>query len=285
MPLLRVNCLTNPNPLVRAARTCTSDDGDEYKLLAFDFGPDQFLVRRRWDGIARLEFEFARLLASVDPAARRVVGGRPLRAGELDGPPLRVDPALAYPRFVAGRFSVAPDGVMVFLKRPHMLDFEDVARRDRKAACFLAELRLFEVVREHPHPNIVLSHRVVVREDRIVGVALAPLHRDLLRMLRLSEDVDRIVAEVAGALRHLHALSPPYCHNDLSPANIMWKAADDPTAVLIDFDACAPVGTLLRKGNLYGWGNGATTSHPNNDWEALEKVAHCLRTGEQPDGA
>jgi len=95
MPLLRVNCFTNPNPLVRAARKCTSDDGDEYELLAFDFGPDQFLVRRRWDGIARLEFEFARLFASVDPAARRVAGGRPLRAGELDGPPLRVDPALA----------------------------------------------------------------------------------------------------------------------------------------------------------------------------------------------
>jgi len=171
---------------------------------------------------------------------------------------------------------------MVFLKRPKMLDFEDAARRDRAVSCFLSELRLFEVLRAHPHPNIVSSHGVMVRGDRMVGVALEPLHRDLFCMPRRTVDVDRVVAQVSAALRHLHALSPPYCHNDVSPANIMYKSEDDPTAVLIDFDACAPVGAPLIKGNRCGWGNGTKTSHPRNDWEALDKVAHWLRTGESP---
>jgi len=282
MPFCRVNRFTNPNPLVLGSRVHRSDTGQTYKLLAFDFGPDQFFVRRRWDGRARIASEFGRLFADVDPAARRAAGGHPLRAGQLDGPPLSVDPALAYPRFVLGHFEVAPDGVMVFLKRPQGLDFEDAARRDRAVSCFLSELRLFDVLRAHLHPNIVSSHGVMVRGVRMVGVALEPLHRDLFSLPRRTFDVDRVVAQVSAALRHLHALSPPYRHNDVSPANIMYKSEDDPTAVLIDFDACAPVGVPLIKSNRCGWGNGAERSDPRNDWEALEKVAHWLRTGASP---
>ncbi|KAG5990451.1 hypothetical protein E4U52_004561 [Claviceps spartinae] len=78
----------------------------------------------------------------------------------------------------------------------------------------LHEIEAYELLRRHPHPNIV-EYRVCVVED--VGTPF---------------DKDRCLDGIERGIRHLHSLG--IVHNDLKPDNVMFDELDRP--VIIDFD-------------------------------------------------
>lgn len=86
-------------------------------------------------------------------------------------------------------------------------------------------------------------------------------------------DVKRYIATVRLGIEHLHSLG--LCHNDVCPFNIMLT--DDDTAILIDLDACVPIGEKLHKfGNRPFLLEGTKISACENDWYGLKKTEEYM---------
>ncbi|KAF5641856.1 kinase-like domain protein [Fusarium tjaetaba] len=127
----------------------------------------------------------------------------------------------------------------------------------------LHEAKIYEILREHPHPNLGQSLGCVVGEDgRLEGLALLKYKTTLSER---AHDIsfglgqrEKCIAAIKSVLEHLHSLG--LAHNDLSPSNIMFTDKGEP--VLLDFDACHPVGTELDKGGHVG------------DWQGISRVVY-----------
>jgi len=281
-------------PWLEAIRREDDKDGAyDFTVLRYERGPHRFLARRRCEGMSFWDMrrDLSQLLEDAGPERVGESDGNAGRgdapgAGELDGPGLWIDPALVYPRFDARIFTRAPTEDGFFVKRPCLFDYEEPSRRATIAPLVEAEAHLFEQLRELPQcPTIVRYHGVSVVGDRIEGLVLDRLGINLYGRVKAADapplDVAKVVKDVGNALTFLHHRLG-YCHNDVSPQNIVVKGAGDDTAVLLDFDAAKPIDEPLDKGNLPDWGNGATTSRVENDWQSLAKVERWLRTGIVP---
>eukprot|EP00168_Porphyra_purpurea_P017500 TRINITY_DN6080_c1_g1_i1.p1 TRINITY_DN6080_c1_g1~~TRINITY_DN6080_c1_g1_i1.p1 ORF type:complete len:331 (-),score=102.32 TRINITY_DN6080_c1_g1_i1:449-1441(-) len=202
-----------------------------------------------------------------------------LPAGAISGPPLPFDAALVCPKYVDTyrTFDKPVDAKAdqhndaVFVKKASVSDWTDPAQCEQYRTWVDAEVRVFEMLFDKGHPNIVKFRGCVVEDGLIVGVALEKCAKDLWARLQEATaplDVDKCLAQVAGAIIHLHGLG--YCHNDVKPDNIMFRADD--TAVLIDFDSCLPTDEPLDKGKgtTVVWSDPtSTTSCGKNDWLGL----------------
>lgn len=150
-----------------------------------------------------------------------------------------------------------------YLKAPKLGDFRDDGGDD-VAARLLHEARIYERIARRPHPNLGGYLGCVVDEGRVVRLALKRYGTSLADRCSLDDNDDdddasfgpqqrrACMDQVEAAATHLHE-ALRLAHNDISPANIMF---DDATgqAVLIDFDACAPLGAPLTKGGwVTGW--------------------------------
>ncbi|CAG7959108.1 unnamed protein product [Penicillium olsonii] len=149
----------------------------------------------------------------------------------------------------------------------------------------LHEAEIYETLREHPHPALGRSLGCIVGEDgRITGLALVKYEKTLFerafRMASFGEEEEaRCIEAVEAGLQHLHSLG--LAHNDLSPLNVMFT--DEGKAVLIDFDACHPIGTKLIKGGSVGeWEGGLPvavyeTSSTECDHAAVQHMKNWLK--------
>lgn len=156
-------------------------------------------------------------------------------------------------------------------------------------ATLLQEARVLLGVR--PHPNLP-----VLREDFVMGDCYHLVMdwiegRDLRQVLQEDgspglppEQVLGYLAEVAGALDHLHAHEPPVVHQDVKPANLLLTA--DGRVVLVDFGI-----SWHRK--LPGAGARGTRDYaapevvcegpsPASDIFSLAVTAYTLLTGAPP---
>jgi len=198
--------------------------------------------------------------------------------GAMNGPPLKIDPALAFPEFPTG-FTTADQECAhgVFFKQPSLGGYGDEVSRGIARTCVETEARALEMLQVEPHDNIVTYHGCVVKDGLIVGLLLEELDMDLSeRILDKTRpfQVDKCMEEINSALNHLH--SKKYCHNDVKTGNIMVRKDD--TAVLIDFDSCLPEGETLGKGATFGWGNDdATISSMDNDDRAFDLLKTRVR--------
>ncbi|CVL04874.1 uncharacterized protein FMAN_12917 [Fusarium mangiferae] len=149
----------------------------------------------------------------------------------------------------------------------------------------LHEAKIYEILREHPHPNLGQSLGCVVAEDgRLEGLALFKYKRTLFERAHDPSSFDlgqreQCIAAVKSALEHLHSLG--LAHNDLSPLNIMFTDKDEP--VLLDFDTCHPIGTELKKGGQIGEWQGIPhavykKSSTECDMKALEYLDMWLKS-------
>lgn len=240
-----------------------------YTALVCRSGPDRIYLRRRCQCASPFDLDAPTLLANWTE------GQLP---GELDGPPLLIDPAQAFPRYEP-TFLRAPDDLRpYFIKNPSLLFYMDPVNRVERCTYIKSEtLALEHMLRVGSHDNIVKYHGCVVEGDRVVALALGEVENNLARLCDQPKrplDVDKVVRGVRAALDHLHRLQ--WYHNDVNPQNI--QVASDGTAVLIDVDSCLPEGEDLAKGTLRGWGlPGCKKSCKENDLYGLRRVEIHLR--------
>ncbi|KAF5654615.1 serine threonine kinase [Fusarium sp. NRRL 25303] len=149
----------------------------------------------------------------------------------------------------------------------------------------LYEARIYEILRENPHPNLGQSLGCVVAEDgRLEGLALFKYKSTLFERAHDPSSFglgqrEQCIAAVKSVLEHLHSLM--LAHNDLSPLNVMFTDKDEP--VLLDFDTCHPIGTELKKGGQIGEWQGIPhavykESSTECDLKALEYLDMWLRS-------
>ncbi|KAF5620147.1 3-phosphoinositide-dependent kinase [Fusarium sp. NRRL 52700] len=117
----------------------------------------------------------------------------------------------------------------------------------------LHEAKIYEILREHPHPSLGQSLGCVVGADgRLEGLALLKYKTTISeRAHDISFDLsqrEQCIAAVESALEHLHSLG--LAHNDMSPFNIMFTDKGEP--VLLDFDTYHPIETGLNKRGKVG---------------------------------
>eukprot|EP00168_Porphyra_purpurea_P012972 TRINITY_DN3487_c0_g1_i1.p1 TRINITY_DN3487_c0_g1~~TRINITY_DN3487_c0_g1_i1.p1 ORF type:complete len:329 (+),score=57.61 TRINITY_DN3487_c0_g1_i1:433-1419(+) len=198
--------------------------------------------------------------------------------GAMNGPPLLVDPALAFSKLPTGfRTAEQEYAPGISFKQPTLGGYGDEVSRDKARTCVETEARALEILQDHPHSNIVTFHGCAVKDSLIVGLLLEELNEDLsTRIFDKTRPfiVDKCMREIKSALNHLHFKN--CCHNDVKTGNIMVR--EDDTAVLIDFDSCLPEGEKLGKGCTSGWGNeDATISSVDNDNRAFVFLEQRLR--------
>ncbi|KAG5967567.1 hypothetical protein E4U58_002151 [Claviceps cyperi] len=136
----------------------------------------------------------------------------------------------------------------------------------------LHEIAAYELLRQHPHPNIARYHGCVVSDGRITGLCFAKYKMTLEERMEVSMPFNKELCResIQRGMRHLHSLG--IVHNDISPYNIMLDEMDRP--VIIDFDSWQKNGQKLgiKKGNP-GWSiEGAKYALFENDMFSLSKV-------------
>jgi serine/threonine protein kinase len=165
------------------------------------------------------------------------------------------------------------------------------------------EMRVCEVLRLHPHPNICQYLGYVLTPDgnNVAGLCFERHGIDLFRAVEenFEFDVTIVVQGVRSGVKHLHSLG--YAHvrqnsiffksrlffkesspqNDINPRNIILDKNALP--LLIDFDSCQKIGESLkgRKGGTVDWDHESEMSLPENDYFGLGKVEKWLAPKER----
>ncbi|KAI1426495.1 kinase-like protein [Xylaria sp. FL1777] len=172
----------------------------------------------------------------------------------------------------------APDPLPsnVYVKTPALVTYGDTPASSNFASLMSEEIRICEILRLHPHPNIAQYLGCVVMDDKIHGVCFVKYKMTLAKHLRKGYpiDADRCLAGLEKAVSHLHALK--LVHNDINPSNIMLDDENEP--VLIDFDSCKYEGEQLGlKGGTEGWADRtARIASFDNDFYGLGRIREHL---------
>ncbi|KAG6072847.1 hypothetical protein E4U15_006739 [Claviceps sp. LM218 group G6] len=136
------------------------------------------------------------------------------------------------------------------------------------------EIEAYEILRQHPHPNIVEYRGCVVSNGRISGICLAKYKRHSMRDAPLNKDL--FLEGIERGIRHLHSLG--VIHNDIKPQNIMLDELDRP--VIIDFDSWGRQEQELemKKGTPEWSINGSKYEYAlcENDMFALSKLREFI---------
>lgn len=130
------------------------------------------------------------------------------------------------------------------------------------------ELRVCELLRKFPHPNLAKYLGCRVQAGRVTGIYYERFNVYLQEPRKKRVPVVRYIDEIRKGLDHLHSLG--FCHNDMSPYNVMLK--DDDTAVIIDFDGCLPAGEETIKEACTGFSRDLGVSEEENDWFGLQRI-------------
>ncbi|CAD6455019.1 77982519-ae02-4e40-975c-d06788f28172 [Sclerotinia trifoliorum] len=160
----------------------------------------------------------------------------------------------------------------------------------------LREIKICELLKLHPHPNISLYVGCLSTNGRVSGICFQqylttlqqkvnPGHlnkSDFLSSGRLAVDdsIEACLDGVRAGIHHLHSLG--IIHNDIAPSNIMFDP--DGTPILIDFDSCTMVGESLYKiKRTHGWHDPEVQKAvEKNDLNAFIELQNWL-IGPSPD--
>ncbi|CCE30696.1 uncharacterized protein CPUR_04545 [Claviceps purpurea 20.1] len=177
------------------------------------------------------------------------------------------------PRFLQAPSTIPPDS---YVKGPALSLCENHPKDTPVSDLVLHKVEAYELLRRHPHPNIVKYRGCVVSDGRITGICLAKYTMTLYERMAASTpfDKDLFLDGIERGVRHLHSLG--IVHNDISPNNIMLDELDRP--VIIDFDAWQNNGEELgiTKGTS-GWMiEGSEYALFENDFFALSKIQEFI---------
>jgi serine/threonine protein kinase len=118
----------------------------------------------------------------------------------------------------------------------------------------IEEARIYEILKQHPHPNICHYYGCVRDGKYVTAVCLKKYLNSLEDVIQSGGILDRdgILCGIWQGLQFLHN-TLGLAHNDINPNNIMLDERGVP--IIIDFDSCAPIGqdVGLQKGGTFGW--------------------------------
>jgi serine/threonine protein kinase len=105
----------------------------------------------------------------------------------------------------------------------------------------MAEAEIYEILKNHPHPNICVYYGCVREGEYLTAICLKKYERTLKSAIDSGAILDRdaILDGISAGLRHLHDTFS-LVHNDINPSNIMLDESSSP--IIIDFDSCVPIG-------------------------------------------
>ncbi|KAF7867311.1 hypothetical protein EAF04_005394 [Stromatinia cepivora] len=174
-----------------------------------------------------------------------------------------------------------------YVKRPSLLSYRYLHLNGNPAKIserVLEEVKVGEILRLNPHPNIAKYLGCLVHEGRIIGTCWTKYHNSLMDIVNpghhmkrhviyndhLLKDRDAWLNGIEKGIRHLHSLG--LVHNDINPANIMLD--DTGTSIIIDYDSCKSIGQNLEGvGRTYEWyDESVQDSLPSNDLDALDEM-------------
>ncbi|KAF7561170.1 hypothetical protein G7046_g2971 [Stylonectria norvegica] len=178
------------------------------------------------------------------------------------------------------QLTIAPEGLddtTAFIKRPGLNNYEIMIGTELVAKALLDETLATEQISKIPHPGIITYYGCRVRRGRITAILIERLEHTLMEYAFKPEfsQVDKAAffESLKSAVEYLHSLG--LAHNDINPYNIMVK---DGAPVLIDFDACQPVGKRLQSHGTKGWYKEFfNTSQQEHDTFALDLIQKWLQ--------
>ncbi|KAG6201917.1 hypothetical protein E4U35_005562 [Claviceps purpurea] len=194
---------------------------------------------------------------------------------KLDKIPIKLD--LVRPLYL-DRMLRAPTPIPQdsYAKETTLLFYDEDPTREPLRELVLREVEAYELLRTHPHPNIVEYRGCIVVDGRISGICLAKYKETLDERMEAGTpfDKDRCLEGIERGIRHLHSLN--IVHNDISPYNIMLDETDHP--VIIDFDSWRQNGQELgRKKGSRGWSiEEEEYARFENDFYSLSKIREFL---------
>ncbi|KAG6249139.1 hypothetical protein E4U23_002442 [Claviceps purpurea] len=164
-----------------------------------------------------------------------------------------------------------------YIKKPSLIDYgEGLESRSEIRQLVLHEIYALELLRKHPHPNIVEYRGCVVTDGRISGLCLAKYKITLDERMEVGTpfDKDLFLEGVERGIRHLHSLG--IVHNDIKPDNIMCDELD--RSVIIDFDSWGREGQKLNKSGTVPdlWFEGTKLASFENDFYGLSKLREFM---------
>ncbi|KAG6252473.1 hypothetical protein E4U24_000336 [Claviceps purpurea] len=191
-----------------------------------------------------------------------------------------IDTDTVWPRYSA-RLLRAPSPVPQdsYIKETNLCSYEECPEGMEEmplSDLVLHEIEAYELLRRHPHPNIVEYRGCVVSDGRITGICLAKNKMTLNERMKVSTPFDKnlCLEGIERGIHHMHSLG--VIHNDIKPNNIMLDELDRP--VIIDFDSWGREGQKFAPGMKTGaleWSiNGSPYEYAlcENDMFALSKL-------------
>jgi serine/threonine protein kinase len=141
----------------------------------------------------------------------------------------------------------------------------------------LIEAKLYEILKQHPHPNICHYYGCIRDGQYLTAICLRKYKHTLHHAVQSGAALDRnvILSGIAKGLHFLHN-TLGLVHNDINPSNIMLN--DEGHPVIIDFDSCAQIGQDLngRKRSTFGWERKPEGPEPNTSTTASDEYALSL---------
>lgn len=144
------------------------------------------------------------------------------------------------------------DSATCFVKRPQVHCLLNKHQAPLVPRMMLDEVNTLEILRKHPHQNIVLYHGCTIERGRLTGIVLQRQPKILdHRFLEDAAGFDMSVFEsqLRAAIQHIHELG--FAHNDLNPSNIALNERDEP--IVIDWGSCKKFGAELISGGTAEW--------------------------------
>ncbi|KPM41375.1 hypothetical protein AK830_g5195 [Neonectria ditissima] len=167
----------------------------------------------------------------------------------------------------------------LWLKRPDITIYSQVADSTVIAEEFLDEIRAHQIIQKSPHPNLVEFKGCLEKNGRVVGVLLKRYVVSLSARVkgRNHTPFDRTSCfeGIQAGVNHLHSLG--LAHNDINPENIMLDDQDRP--VIINMGSCKRLGEDLYQIGTPGWNDGfEEVSSKSNDEIGLQKIMQWILT-------
>ncbi|KEY63873.1 hypothetical protein S7711_10118 [Stachybotrys chartarum IBT 7711] len=231
----------------------------------------------RWDFTNGPEFLYSQIIFRSGTqffwARSKHRGSKAPTDVEID--PRKIPPEHIFPLAEEVLFEASEFDDALYIKRPRLTGYDG---NSLISSGLLQEVRVCEIIRQHPHPHIAKYHGCIVQNGRITGLAFDRYAETIAeRFDRCGNISTECFQRIQDGIKHLHSLR--LVHNDIGPDNIMFADIESKEPIIIDFDSCVLVGSPLpvKRGPVP---EGTATAEFGNDFFGLEMMLIELQGGQ-----